>query len=214
MRDEGQFDRIAGGVLMVAGIGVAMMMAHHPVAVRSAADRQQNAFVHGALIALLSMATWGFAHMAVRRGLDRPAPLAGLIAWSIALFGNIGAATINGFATPALAAHGSIGADVLALAWELNQVLARLAVVATSIAYLLWAHGWMLRSSWLARLVGMHGVIFGLVPIVLLATGTSMNVAGAIAIYSMHALWMAMAGLYLWSGRFAADRALSASDGM
>jgi drug/metabolite transporter (DMT)-like permease len=214
MHDEGQFDRTAGGALIVAGVGVAMMMAHHPVAVHDAGERARNAFVHGALIALLGMASWGFAHMAVRRGLDRPAPLAGLIAWSIALFANIGAATINGFATPAIAARGNIGPDVFAFAWELNQALARLAVVATGLAYLLWAHGWMLRPSWWPRLVGVHGVIFGLVPIILLATGMSMNVAGATTIYSMHALWMALAGLYLWSGRFAADHALSASDGM
>jgi hypothetical protein len=202
MEGEDRFDKLAGGVLMFAGAGGALLMAHHPL--RGSAGGT-NTLVHGGLIALLGAATWGFAHMAVRRGLDRPAPLAGLVAWSIALFANIGAATIIGFASPALATHADAGPGVFAFAWKLNQALARLAVVTTGVAFVLWAHGWMLRPQWWARLVGVHGVVLGVVPMVLLATGMEMNVAGATTIYSMHLLWIAMVGLYFWSGRFAHD---------
>lgn len=198
-----KFDRLAGPVLILSALGVTLMMAHHPT--RLSGHEELNAIVHGVMIALIGTTTYGVTHMALRRGIGRPAPLAGLIAWVIAAFADIGAATINGFAVPALAAHGNVDAGVLALAWALNQSLAQLAVVATGVAFLLWAHGWALRGTIWTRLLGVHGMVFGALPVVLLATGTRMSVAGAMLVYSMQALWIAMLGLYLWSGRFASD---------
>lgn len=203
MHSDAKYDKWAGPALIVAALGVTLMMSHHPTSVGGMPGL--NEFVHGAMIALIGVMSWGVAYMAVRRGIGRPAPLAGLIAWGFATLANIIAATINGFAVPALAAHPDVGHDVFMLAWELNQAFARLAVVATGAAFVIWAHGWALRGGIWTRLVGIHGVIFGVVPVAMLATGTRMNVAGAMIVYSLHALWIAMLGLYLWSGRFARE---------
>ena len=182
------------------------MMSHHPTHLGSGLVE----FVHGAMIVLAALATYGLAHMALRRGIGRPAQLMGLIAWGITLFATIGAATIDGFLIPALAAHPGTAHDAFVLAWELNQAFARLGVAATGAALLLWSYGFLAHRSWAARLVGGFGVLLGAAPVALLALGSvRMNVAGALLVYSGHALWMAMLGLYLWSGRFETDRAAS-----
>lgn len=203
---EKRGDGIAGGVLIVAALATVLAMTHHP---SSAHASGMGRFVHGAMIAVVGATGYGFAHLALRRGLDRPAVLAGLIAYMIGVFGNIGAATINGFVVTALAARGADRSDLFLLAWESNQALAQLGVAATGIAFLLWSLGWVAQRGWAARGLGALGVAAGTAPIVLLAGGAlRMNLAGAILVYGVHALWIALVGLYLWSGRFAKDASL------
>jgi len=198
-------DRITGAALILAAGLSVLMMAHHP---SSAHDAALGQFVHGALIGLIAVTAWGFAHMALRRGLDRPTVLAGLVAYATGVAATIGAATINGFVVTALAARGDIGRDVFLLAWESNQALARLGVVAMGAGFALWSIGWVRQDGWPARALGALGIAAGVVPIVLLLTGTlGMNLAGAILIYAMQSAWIALAGFYLWSGMFTRDLA-------
>ena len=84
----------------VGAVGVVGAMAHHPSGAHPGA---LGGIVHGAMIALSLLLAWGFAHFAIGRGASRPLIVGGLLAYAVSLFGNIGAATINGFVVPALA---------------------------------------------------------------------------------------------------------------
>jgi hypothetical protein len=176
-------------------------MAHHPQHID---PNGIVGLVHGAMIALMSAIAFGFAHFALRRGLGRPAILAGLIAYFIGLVADLGAGTTNGFIVPALAAHGTAlsGRDVFLLAWEANQALAGLGVFATAAAFTLWSIDFLRRPGAEPKTIGALGLLAGLVPAGLLASGvTDMHVAGAFAAYAAFALWGALVGLHLARGR-------------
>lgn len=199
----GNNDRNAGGLLVVASLASVLMMAHHP---SSGHQLVLGQFVHGAMITIVGVMTLGFIHFARRLGLDRLSVLAGLVAFGIAAFSEIGAATINGFVVTNLVARGVDDHDLFMLAWEANQALARMGVVATGVAFILWSLQLVRRGGWAGKALGGLGVVAGALPAVLLATGTmTMHLHGAILIYAGQAAWMALAGLYLWTGKFAKE---------
>ena len=154
------------------------------------------------MILVIAITAFGFAHFAVRRGLDRPAMLAGLVAYALALFGHVGAATINGFVVPAVAAHGHdaagsgvVGHDIFLFAWESNQALARLGVYANAAAFLLWSLDFLRRPGLEPRLIGLLGLAAGGVPAILLAAGLiRMDVPGALTAYTAFSAWAAIVG--------------------
>ncbi|MES2443039.1 MAG: hypothetical protein V4574_09430 [Pseudomonadota bacterium] len=211
--DAGRNDSIAGAVLILASLASVLMMAHHP---SNAHDLALGQFVHGAMIAIVGATALGLVHFAWRLGLDRFDVLAGLIAYGIALSGHIGAATINGFVVTSLVARGAGDPAVFAFAWEANQALARLGVVASGVAFVLWSLGLIRQQGWAGRALGALGIVAGVAPMVLLGAGMMrMNLHGAILIYGGQAAWIALAGLYLWSGRLAKELSLlTASRGM
>jgi hypothetical protein len=191
-------DRVAG-IALIAGAAASMLaMAHHPTGMHGGA---MIGIVHGAMIVLVALMAFGFAHFSRRRGLGRPAVLAGLVAYGIGLSGHIGAATINGFVAPALAANApGASHDVFVLAWEANQVLARLGVIASGAAFLSWSIDFLGRPGAEAKVVGALGLIAGAVPAALLMGGMGMHLAQAFAIYGGHAAWAALVGLHVLRG--------------
>lgn len=208
---DGGSDRVAGAALVLAAALAVLMMAHHPTSAHAAGATR---FVHGAMIALVGAMGFAFAHWARRAGLGRPVVLAGLIAFGIGAAADIGAATINGFVVPALVERGPIDRGVAAFAWEANQALAGLGVAAWGAAFVLWSLRLFRLPGWKVRGLALSGVLAGVVPPALLFSGAlSMNLAGAMLVYALQSLWIALAGLHLWSGRFARD-ALNASRGM
>lgn len=195
--DHRQADRIAGGALILGALLSMLAMAHHPTHVDPGG---LVGIVHGAMIVLMTVTAFGFAHFAQRRGLGRPAILAGLIAYLVSLVAHIGAGTINGFIVPALAARGAdlAGRDVFLLAWESNQALARLGVFATAAAFTFWSIDFLRRSGLEPKAIGGLGLLAGLVPAILLATGaTDMHVAGAFVAYAAFAAWAVLVGLHM-----------------
>jgi hypothetical protein len=199
--DNAQGDRIAGGALILGALLSVLAMAHHPDHVDPGG---LVGIVHGAMIVLMSAAAFGYTHFALRRGLKRPEILAGLIAYLVSLVAHLGAGTINGFIVPALAARGADLAshDVFLLAWESNQALARLGVFATAAAFTFWSIDFLRRSGLETKTIGGLGLLAGLVPAVLLATGAiNMHVAGAFAAYAAFAAWGVLVGLHLVRGR-------------
>ena len=193
-------DRLVGGAMLTAAALSVFVMAHHPTHVDGTGLVGP---VHGAMISLMSVAGFGFAYFAVRRGLARPLILAGLVAYAIGLFAGIGAGTINGFVVPALMGHGPALAsrDVFVLAWEANQALATLGIFATAAAYVLWSVDFLGRTGREAKIVGALGLAAGLVPAALLASGaTDMHVAGAIFAYAALAAWAVVVGIHLVRG--------------
>lgn len=198
-------ERIAGAALLAGAAGSVFAMAHHPSGGHGGA---LGGIVHGAMIALLGAMAFGFFFLCLRRGPARPAILAGALAYGVSLFAHVGAATINGFVVPALAARAAgggadaVGHDIFLLAWESNQALARLGVVATGLAFIFWSLDFLRRPGAEPRLIGALGLLAGAVPIALLAAGAiRMDVAGAFIVYAAHAAWAALVGLHLWRGR-------------
>lgn len=199
MSDSRSGDRIAGAALAAAALVSVVAMAHHPTRAHGAGGL--NGLVHGVMLVLIVLLAFGFTHFARRRGLDRPAVLAGLVAYGISLFAHAGAATINGFVVPALAGRGPGAAshDIFLFAWETNQALAALGVYATGAAFILWSLDLAGRERGLQRLVGLAGLAAGAVPAGLLAAGAiRMDVSGALLVYAVHAAWAALVGIMLF----------------
>ena len=191
----------AAGIALIGAAGLSMLaMAHHPTSLRAGA---MIGIVHGAMILFAGMMAYGFTHFARRRGLERPAVLAGLVAYAIAIGADIGAATINGFAAPALAAHGA-SHDAFDTLWFLNQALATLGVVAAGTAYALWSLN--LWRQWKA--VALLGLLAGPLPALLLLAGwIDMHLHWAILVYAAQAVWAALIGWLLLSGGLKAPQA-------
>jgi hypothetical protein len=199
-------DRVAGGALIAGALLSVLTMAHHPDHVDPGG---LVGIVHGAMLVLMTVTAFGFTHFALRRGVARPAILAGLIAYFVSLVAHIGAGTINGFVVPALAAHGAAlsGRDVFLLAWESNQALAKLGVFATAAAFTFWSIDFLRRPGLEPKAIGGIGLAAGLVPAVLLATGAiNMHVAGAFAAYAAFAIWGTLVGLHMIRGRLEDQR--------
>jgi len=202
-------DRTAGSAMIAAAALSVLAMAHHPT---SANAGPIGPIVHGTMIVLAAIMAFGFAHFALRRGLGRPAILAGLVAYAIGLGVTIGAATINGFVVPALAARAIADRDVFLLAWEANQALAGIGVFATGAAFALWGLDFLRRPGFEAKAIGALGLGAGLVPPALLALGaTDMHVAGAFIAYAAFAAWSVAVGIHLARGGLASNRDLADS---
>jgi len=171
MTENRNSDRVAGIVLMSAAAASMFAMAHHPTSLRAGAVIQ---IVHGAMILFVGMMAFGIATVA-----------------------NAGAATVNGFAAPALAAHGA-SHEAFDTLWFVNQALAGLGVAAGGMAYALWALALWRRHKLAASL----GLLAGPVPALLLLGGwIDMHLHWAILVYAAQALWAALAGWLLFSGR-------------
>ena len=189
--------RIGGAALIAAAAGTVLAMAHHPVGAHSGA---LGPAVHAAMIAFVALTAFGFAAFAAARGPARPKILAGIILYALALFGHVGAATINGFVVPALAGRGPglIDNDIFLLAWEANQALAKLGVIASSLAFLFWSLDFLGRSGAEPRAIGMVGLAAGIAPPAFLLAGViDMDVAGAFLVYVVQAAWGVCVGLHL-----------------
>jgi hypothetical protein len=193
-------DRIAGGAMIGAAALSVLAMAHHPTHIDG--NGGLNGFIHATMIVLVTTTFFGFAHFALRRGVARPAVLAGLIAYAISLFAHIGAATINGFVVPALASRGVTDHGLYLFAWEANQALAGLGVYATAAAYSLWALDCLRRPGLEPKALGALGLVAGLVPASLLGAGAiRMDVAGAILAYALFSAWAVLVGAHIYRGR-------------
>lgn len=190
-------DRIGGGALIAGAVGVVFTMAHHPTGMHGGG---LGGIVHGAMIFLLGLLTFGFARFGQGRGFGQPLILAGAVAYLTSFMAHIGAATINGFVVPALAGgEPAVSHDLFRFAWHSNQALAKLGVFATGLAYLGW--GLDLAQVRRTRLLGIAGIAAGAIPAALLASGAiRMDVAGAFIAYAAHAVWAALLGAAMWRG--------------
>ncbi|HEY0012575.1 MAG TPA: hypothetical protein VGB79_06935 [Allosphingosinicella sp.] len=201
--NERAADRAAGTALIAAAVGIVFGMAHHPTRL---ADAQLAMVVHAFMIVMVWAMLFGFTHFARRRGLARPAVLAGLVAYAIGAAANIGAATVNGLVTPALAENGvrSVGPDVFAFAWALNQALDAVGVFATGAAYLLWSFDLLRDRTVFARVTAALGISAAAVTVGMLAGGAiRMNVTGAFMVYAAQVGWAALVGVYMLRGGLA-----------
>jgi hypothetical protein len=195
-----QLKRDGGIALVLGAIASVILMMNHP---SGAHGGPAGGIVHGGMILALGAMTFGFVAFVLGRG-PRTAVLVGMIAYAISFAAHVGAATINGFAVPAMAAwpHGAPGHDVFLLAWLLNQSLAGLGIFATGLAYLCWAFELRRDQPAIAGL----GVLAGVVPAALLGSGLiKLDVHGALLAYGLHGLWALALGVVMFRAFRAAD---------
>ncbi len=190
------FHRPFGIVLLAGAAGTVFFMAHHPTRMT---DLDGIAgLVHGVMLLMLLALSAGFVHFSMSLGLRRLLVLLGLLSYLGAAIFNGLAAIINGFVSPALAARGNnvIGHDIFDLTWDLNQALAVIAVVGTSLAYGLWSVDLLKRRwFWLAGL----GLIASIAPVLLVFFSSGgMEVKTAMAVYSTQVMWAAAVGWVMY----------------
>ncbi len=186
-------DIAAGATLVVAAGLSVLVMAHHPTGAAPALGR----IVHGLMIALVGGMLYGLAHFSLRRGLDRPLVLAGLVAYGLSAVANIAAATINGFIVPALAAR-TQDRELFALLWESNQAFATLGVYATAVGFILWSLHMLSIKGDFHRMIGVAGLLTAVVPAATFASGAiDMDLRGAQFAYAAHALLPILVGIQL-----------------
>ena len=189
-------DRTAGAALAIASVLVVAVMAHHP----SNFESEMGAPVHAVMIVLVIVSWAGYARLAWRCGVHRFSVLFGLAAYTAASLANILAGTIDGFITPALLDR-SVSKDVLRMCWEINQAMAFGAVYATAAAITIWSIQ-LLRVGGVERAIGILGIGIGAATAVLLLSGTlSMQVAGALIVYALEALFGLLAAVVLLRAR-------------
>ncbi len=191
--------RAMGAVMIAAATFSVLLMAHHPSSFHGSGSL--GVIVHAGMMIAVTLLFVGYARFSQLLGLDDAIVLAALVAFGVATVANLGAATINGLIVPTLAARGeaAVARDVFVFAWEANQALARVGVVATGVAFIGWSLRLFADSRAGDRLVGVIGLAAGILPVVaLLVGGYGMDVRTAFAIYSAHAVFGAAVGGWLW----------------
>lgn len=206
-------------------IGLATLLAiafvaHHPTAVghdhaeilsdiirKASADR----LVHGALIAIMGAFLFGFSGFAVALGLRGPLVRLGLIAYAAGCGSTVGAALIDGFIVPDIAAgfvtapagDANVAFDVLRISGSAIQYLTKLGLVLVSAGILSWSLA-LLTAPGRRRWVGLLGLVAGGIPAWrILFAGTVMTPHSLIAILAAQGVWnLAVAGLLLQRPRW------------
>lgn len=189
-------DKLAGIALLVGAAANVFLMLHHP----TNAQAQALPPTHAALLVIYCLTAAGLLHFCIARGLSRFAMTAGLIAYLVSFFGNVGAGLINGLITPRLLTQGEEVAsiDVLAFAWAANQTLAAMAIIAGGVALVLWGADLVRDRSVQSRMLGLAGIVLGTLPAALLMSSViEMDVPGATLSYGFHAGWAGLVGLSL-----------------
>lgn len=180
----------AGRLLIASGLLTIGLMSQHP---EGGHDGLMIPLVHGGLQAVIVVQLAAMVIGMGRFGWSLWV-MAGILFVGAGQLAALGAATINGFVVPAFFSHpqGEIGAEIGQFAWEINQALARLGVIATGIGFTLWAVV-LWRNA--RRALALAGALAGLVPALLLASGhIGMNLHGALFVYLTQALWVIALG--------------------
>lgn len=189
--------RTAGIVTIAASALSVLFMFHHPTG-HGGGGFNMASGVHAGMMVWLTAIFLGLVVHTARRGFSYLGTAA-MVSYALGLVGHIGAATVSGFLMARLAANVDPDAshDLFVLAMVTNRVLAELAVAATSIAFVLWAAD-MLRSSPRLPLLAALGLLTGLLPWLALMTGMlSMDIHGALLVYTAHAVFTAAIGARL-----------------
>ena len=204
-------DNHLGGIALIAGaIAMLVTMAFHPWGRQFT---EQNYFVMSLLntsvhtLAIASMVVSFLGAMALYRKLDSPGrvALAALVCFAVAVIAGVCAAAISGFVAPHLL-HRLWESDVADkkywdavehLSWWMNQAFARVLVLASSTAVLLWSLA-MLRLRRLSNGLAIYGVV--LAPLVMLMVGSGhvqLDVHGFGAVVVLQSVWFIGIGISL-----------------
>jgi hypothetical protein len=219
MNGAAQIDtRVAGIAIVASTLLGAFAMAHHPTAAGSAdfmafasrVDRfaSINQAVHGVLLALVAVITWGLVVFALRRGVGRSLVTLGLVAWAIGVAAMSAAGIFNGFvvvdvARRALAApqNSELLSVSLQTIYSAIHVAEILGAVGMSAAMFFWSAD-LARSSGPVRPVGGLGLAAGAVLVTALLTGVAqLDVSGMMLVGAVWCAWLAGVGTLMILGK-------------
>ena len=197
--------RIPGMAIIASALLGAFAMAHHPSAggadfMAFARNVERMAFlnqaVHGVLLALVAVITWGLVVFALRRGVGRSLVTLGLVAWAIGVTAMTAAGIFNGFvvvdvARRALAAPQN--SEMLYAAFQTIysavRVVEVLGAVGMSAAMFFWSAD-LARSNG-ARSLGGLGLAAGAVLVTALLTGVArLDVTGMMLVSAVWCAWL------------------------
>lgn len=198
-----------GGIALIAGAaGSIVTMSIHPTGHdlfapdRFATMERLAVVAHGLALACVPVSFLGA--MALSRRVATPArlDLAALVTYAFASVAVMSAAVVSGFIGPTLVRRILAAEPSVKAGWEialrynglLNQAFARVYVVASSAAIILWSAS-ILRSGALARGVGIWGCVVGpLVLIALLSGHLTLGVHGFGLVVLAQASWLVTVG--------------------
>jgi hypothetical protein len=156
------------------------------------------------MIAITAAVMFAFTVFSIRRGLDKQTVLGGLIAQAIGTAAMIVAAMISGFVVPAIAARYASAApgnltfavQIIAICAGVNEIFARLGVIAMSLAIALWSVDLVLvrGAARIAAILGFAAGAFG-VGVLLFGGHLTPPVFGAIVLGQ--AIWYCAVGALL-----------------
>jgi hypothetical protein len=216
LTEESQATPLARWILLIAALLEVAAMLHHPsvqtpdpleAAREMVALSFPAAMVHGLLITLLLLVSYGCAVFVSRRGLARPLIGIGSIFYAAGVVVMIGAALVSGFVLSDLArllphatAADSQGLESLfILCRVLNQTCANFGVMAMSVAIACWSLD-LLGSFGISRVVGAWGCLVGIVPVLALPLRwIHLDVHGMAQVVALHASWYVAAAFILGS---------------
>lgn len=165
--------------------------------------------VHGVAIASVCAYGFGYATLARRLGLQRPAVLAALIVYLFGCVAMIGATLLDGFVTPHVALDAANATpERVAFAYNLVHYLgvvlndlAKLGWILQAIATLAWSI-MLLRLRGLERVVGVVGLLSSaLVCAAVIGSATNMSMASLLGVLLAQLLWNLAAATLLFRRR-------------
>lgn len=189
-------NRWVGSSLIIAATLTIFIMLHHPTGYNAGI---LNEVVHGSMIGVIWLATFGVCYFGLILGIHRPLVLAASLCYLFSSLLNILAASINGFVVPEMVRKfGTEQSEtILALCWALNQTLARISVVGVSVSMVLFGmHFVGPFSNLLSRIVAGIGVLAGMLGCgIMIMHNGQLDVHTALVIYSLQAVWLILVGV-------------------
>ncbi len=169
--------------------------------------RTADQTVHGILIAAVIGLVFGFTVFALRRGLGSTAALAGLVAYALGSVPVIGAAMIDGFVVPALAARYANGSEsavtgamqLITLCAIAIQVCTKVWLVATSAAVVIWSMD-LVRAAGVKRAIGILGFVAGVLVVVVTAITGNVSAHTLGIVVLLQTLWNVAIGVLMMRG--------------
>ena len=187
---SGQDRKAAGWMLVATGALSILLMSQHP---SGSHEGVMTPLVHGGLQVVM-IAQLAAMFVAVRGWGWTLLATSAVLFFAAGQMAGVGAATINGFIVPALGGYdpAELGSGIGPLAWEANQALARLGVIAVGIGFALISTRLWQDSQ---RALAIFGWLAGLVPALLLITGQiGMDLHGALFAYITQAAFIVAFG--------------------
>jgi len=197
---------ISGLAIGVATILALVFVAHHPIAAGQshteilndiAQKARTDRLVHGALIGIMSGFLFGFSGFASGLGPYRALIRLGLVVYAAGCASTAGAALIDGFIVPDIAARflsapaddSRIAYDFLCIAASAIQSLTKLGLVLLSAGILSWSVA-LVRFGGSRRWTGLLGLAAGGIQVLLiLLAGEVMTPHSLIAILAVQGVW-------------------------
>jgi hypothetical protein len=208
---------LAGAALILSAVVAVAAVAHHPTVSRAASGadvlaqivrlRAVDEAVHAVVIVAACGLLFGLVGFAARRGLRNAAVLAGLVTYAIGTVFAIGAALIDGFLIPAIAARYATAPparvdtalQLLTVCATTIQIATKTWLLATSFAVLAWSAE-LIRHGRMLRAIGAVGVVATAALLVVLAFTANLSPHSLGLIVVLQTIWYVVIGALMIRG--------------